>query len=635
MLTFIRERAQGWLAWVIVGLLIIPFALWGINEYFGTGGGVNMATVNGSDISQREFQQAYFEQRNRMQQMLGEQYDSRLFDAQIRENVISELINRELIRQYAVDNGYRISESLVVNTIRSQEAFQESGVFSTNLYEQQVRAQGQSPAAFEQRVQRTMLVSQVPEALVNTAIVTDLEVDMAIRLQEQKRDIQYLVLPVSNYRDESAADDSAIQAFYDNNPQRFLTEEQVRVEYVELAANQLTPDETPDEATLREFYESRVSEYRVPEERQARHILIQVVEDADEATVAAARAKADDVLAKIRAGESFEDLAKTHSDDIGSAQAGGDLGFFNRGVMDPAFEDAAFALKKGDVSDLVRTSFGFHILKLDAIRESKGKSFEDVRAELLAEYQQDIAERKYFELAEELTNLAYETPDSLREVADQVELELKQSTLFGRSGGPGVLAHPRVVMAAFSADVLQQGYNSEPVEIAKNHVVVLRLLEHREASQQALETVREQVKTQLLTEAARDAAAEAGRAALAQLQAGESSATLAQSLSVAWQQTTGLGRDSRDVQPILANEAFRLTRPPVDGTTYGSVVLANGDFALIQLTAVSDGDPANVDKASRETLKRRLAGEYGSNAERQLLESLKADANVVLNTTDL
>lgn len=635
MLSFIRERTTGLLAWVIIGLLIIPFALWGINEYFGTGGSVNIATVNGTDISHREFQQAYFEQRSRMREMLGEQYDARIFDQQIRESVINELVNRELIRQYATDSGYLIADSLVASTIRSLENFQENGVFSTNMYEQQVQALGETPAAFEQRVHQLMLVGQVPEALVNTAIVTNAEVDMAIRLQEQKRDFEYLVLPVSRYRDENAANNADIQAFYDENPQRFMTQEQVRVEYVELDASQLISEEAPDEATLREFFESRAGEFRVPEERQARHILILAAEDADEATISVARTKAEGVLAKIKAGESFEALAKIHSDDPGSAQAGGDLGYFSRGIMDPAFEDVAFTLKEGEVSDLVRTSFGFHVIKLDAIRESSGKSFEDMRAELLAEYQRDIAERKYFELAEELTNLAYEAPDSLREVADQMELELKQSPLFGRQGGGDLFSQPRIVTAAFSEDVLRQGFNSEPVEVAENHVLVMRLREHQKASQQPLEVVRDQVKNLLLAETARNAAADTGRSALTQLQGGENLQTLAQSLNLESKQVEGLSRNSADVDPLLASETFRLAKPQAGGSTFGSVALANGDYALIRLTAVTDGDPASLDQAARETLKRRLAGEYGRNAERRLLENLKADANVVLNIEEL
>lgn len=636
MLHFIRENAKGWIAWIIIGLLIIPFALWGINEYFGGGGSVSIATVNGTEISQRDFQQAFLEQRNRMRQALGEQYDASLFDTQIRESVINQLVERELVRQYAEDSGFRISETLVANTIRKLEAFQESGAFSTSLYEQQVRSSGQSPTAFEHRLQLAMLVSQVSESLLDTAFVTDAEVDDVIKLREQKRSFDYLVLPMVKYRDESLADDAAIQSYYDNNAQRFMSDEQMRVEYVELAASDLIPQEVPDENVLREFFDGRANEYRVPEERQVKHILIQVDENADEAVLNTARTKAEELLVKINAGESFEDLARSHSDDPGSAPAGGELGIFSRGVMDPVFEEAAFGLNKGQVSELVRTSFGFHILKLEAIHESRGKNFEDVRQALLAEYQGDIAEKRYFELAEQLTNLAYTASDSLSDVAIEVGLELKQSPFFTRAGGEDLFSKPAVIKAAFSEDVLRQGYNSEPLEVAQNHVLVIRLLEHREARQEPLEAVKEQVKGWLLTQAAQESVADAGNAVLEQLKlVGEAYESVARPLGVEWKQGVGLGRSAREVSPPLVAEAFRLNKPETDVATYGSVVLANGDFALIRLTAVTEGDSASYDKVARETLKRRLAGEYGRNAERRLLESLKANAKVVLNTDDI
>lgn len=645
MLHFIRERAQGWIAWVIIGLLIIPFALWGINEYFGGGGSVSIASVNGTDISQRQFQQAFYQQRSRMQQMFGEQYDARLFDEQIRQGVINELIERELLRQYLDANGYRISESLVANTIRSLEGFQENGVFSSTLYEQQVRSQGQSPVAFEQSLGQGMLISQLPEGLMSTSLITEAELDAVIRLQQQQRDVDYLALPVAAYRDQSVADEAAIQAYYDNNLPRFMAPEQLRVEYVELDASRLQPEASPDEASLREFFEGRANEYRVPEERKARHILIQLAENADEAAIAAARARAETLLTGIRGGASFEELAKTHSDDPGSAPAGGELGFFSRGMMDPAFEEAAFGLQSGQVSELVRTSFGFHILKLEEIRAARGKSFEDVRPQLLREYQQEQALEKYFDLAEQLTNLAYETPDSLRDVAEQLGLELKQSPFITRQGVAAadvatqpdnqLFANPQLLNVAFSDDVLRQGYNSEAVEVAENHVLVMRLAEHREASQQPLETVREQARALLISESARDAVVRAGEAALQRLQAGESYQDVADSLALKSKALLALGRNATDVDAALVSEAFRLSRPLAGDATFGSVVLASGDFLLLRLTAVRDGDPAAVSAADREALKRRLLSTAGANAQRYLIDTLKAEADIVLNSEDL
>jgi peptidyl-prolyl cis-trans isomerase D len=636
MLHFIRERAQGWIAWVIVGLLIIPFALWGINEYFGNGSKLVAATVNDTEISQREFQQAFYDQRGRMQQMLGGQYDAQLFDPQIKQRVINELIDRELLLQNADDQGFRVGDQIVVATIQSIDAFRENGAFSTSLYTQQLQTQGQSPTSFERRVKRMMTAAQLPDGLASSVFVTDAELDTAIKLEKQQRDFQYFLLQTAKFEDEAVADGAAVKDYYQQHADRFMTEEQVRVEYVELSAAALKSEKAPSEDELREFYEANQSQFSVPEERQASHILIQIEEGADEVAVNAAREKAESLKARIDAGESFADLARANSDDPGSAELGGDLGYFGRGIMEPDFEEAAFSLKKGEVSEPVLTSFGFHLIKLTGIRASQSKPFADVRDEILTQFQKDAAERQYFDLAEKLTNQAYETPDSLSDVADALGLELKQSPFFGRRGATGVFANPRIVTAAYSDDVLKQGYNSEPLEVGENHVVVLRLLEHQEARQRPLSEVQAQVKQQLIQDKAREAVKGTGEKTVQQLIAGESAEVVTKALSVDWQNASAVTRDAKEHDAQIIKQAFRLKRPTsADSPQYGGVVLASGDYAVIRLTGVVDGDPATLDAAERETLKRRLAGEQGGNAQLHLINALKANAKIVVQSDEL
>jgi peptidyl-prolyl cis-trans isomerase D len=637
MLTFIRERAQGWIAWVIVGLLIIPFALWGINEYFGTGGRLAVATVNGTEISQREFQQVFYEQRDRMQQMLGQQYDSRIFDPRIKQQVIDELVERELLLQYADEHGYRVSEQVVAATIRNLDAFREAGVFSAELYRQNLQIQGQSPASFERRVHRLLLSSQLPDGITRSVLVTNAELDAAVRLQEQTRDLRYLVLPLAKFRDESVADEAAIQAYYEEHADRYMTAEQAQVEYVELSAANLTTGETsdePNEEKLREFYQSQASQYSVPEERQARHILIQLEEGADEVAVEAVRKQAEEVVAKLQAGESFDKLAKQHSDDPGSSDSGGDLGYFGRGTMEPDFEKTVFEMKPGEISKPVLTSFGYHIIKLENIRPATSKPFETVRDEILSQYQRDAAERKYFELAEQLTNLAYETPDSLADVAGQLELEIKQSPFIGRQGGVDLFANPQVTAAVYSDDVLNQGYNSEPIEVGENHVVVLRLLEHQEARRRSLDEVQEQVKTQFIQHQAREHAEEAGLTAVKQLQSGEAPDSVAGPLGVDWQTAKAVGRQGRGLDRAIVDQVFRSPRP-ASGPSIGSVSLGSGDYAVILLEKVIDGDPASLDEAGREDFKRRLADAQAAAAYRALIDTLKRDARIHVQKDEL
>lgn len=641
MLHFIREKAKGWIAYVIVGLLIIPFALWGVNEYLGNGGKLVAANVNGNEISQREFQQAFYEQRNRMQQMLGGQYDAQLFDPQIKKRVISELVDRELLLQNAKSMGYRVSDQTVVETIQSIEAFRENGVFSTSLYQQQVQTQGQSPASFERRVKRLITSGQLPDGLASTVLITDSELDAVIKLEEQKRDFQYFILKTSDYQDASVATDEAINAYYEKHADRFMTTEKVRVEYVELDATTLKSDKEPSEDELQEFYESNSSQFKVPEERQASHILIQIEEGADEAAVAVARKKAEDLQAKIKAGESFELLAKKNSDDPGSAELGGDLGYFGLGMMETAFEEAVFSQNEGDVSEPVLTSFGFHIIKLTGIRKEEAKQFAEVRDEIAAQFKKDAAERRYFDLAEKLTNMAYETPDSLSEVAETLGLELKESPLFARSGGAGIFANPRVATLAFSDEVLKQGFNSEPIELGENHVLVLRILDHQKASRRPLADVKTQVTQTLIQEQARERVKTAGEKAVQQFSAGESADTLLKGLSASWVSAGDITRKaaSKDgdakINQSIVKQAFRLQHPTAVSQRYGGLALASGDYAVIRLNKVTDGDPSALDKAARENLKRRLAGVQGANAQAHLVAALKSTADIVVQDTDL
>ncbi|MCF6210001.1 MAG: SurA N-terminal domain-containing protein [Gammaproteobacteria bacterium] len=630
MLTFIREKVQGWIAWVIVGLLIIPFALWGINEYFGTGGSLVAATVNDAEIDQREFRQTFYEQRDRMQEMLGGQYDSRIFDPQLRQRVINELVERELLLQNAEAMGYRVAEQNVAATIRSFESFHEEGVFSPELYRQQLRIQGQSPASFEHRIRRALLASQLPTGIAETALVTDAELDALIRLQGQQREVAYLTLPIKRYEDESDASEAAVASYYETHHERYMTSERVSVEYIELSANELGADLEPGDEKLREFYQSRSQQFSVPEERKVRHILLTLPEGAGERDVEAVRDKAKEVLERIRAGESFAALASEISEDPGSTDMGGDLGFISQGVMEPDFEQVAFVLNEGDVSEPVLTSFGFHIIKVDEIRVGEAKPFEEVRDELLEEYRRDEAEREYFDLADQLTNMAYETPDSLTEVAEVLGLPLKESGLFSRDGGEGVFANPQLTIIAFSDEVLKQGYNSEPVEVGERHVVVLRLKEHSKAAPLPLEEVADEIRQQIIAEKAQERAQDAAAELVKRLESGASQEEVAREADAEWQTPAVLERNAVTVDPALVQAVFRMPRPAGEATRYGSTALRSGDFAVLVLSRVIDGDLASFDKAERENLRQQLANLRGAESSQAILDALKAKARIVI-----
>ena len=635
MLKFIRESMQGLIAWAIIILLIVPFALWGINQYFGNAGPLVAATVNGQEISVRSFQQAYTQQRNQMRQILGAQYDPAIMDDRIKKQALDNLVDREVLYQNAKDMGLRVSTESVISTIQGLQNFQQDGKFSNEIYTRALQSQGETPSGFESRVQQSILTQQLYSALNGSAFVTKNEVDDIIRLQQQQRDFSYLTLPVAKYKDESAVTDEAIKQYYDAHEAEYMTPEKVSIQYVELDAANLAQDAVPTDAELHQFYEERKSQMVTPEERRARHILIAVPKGADEAAIAAARKKAEDLRKRILAGESFEKLAEKYSDDPGSSKLGGDLGYFSRGSLDPAFEKAMFSMKVGDVSEPVLTSFGFHIIKLEDIRAEKAKPFEQVKDQLIKEYRQGVAERKFYKASEKLTNLAYEVPDTLDDAANAVGLKVMTTALFDRKGGKGIAANPKVIAAAFSDDVIKQGYNSEPIEIGENHVVVLRMKEHVEQQQQTLEEVKDSIKLKVMNNMARDKAKTEGEKIIAQLQSGEAPAAVAKALDAQWKESKGLKRDDHTVNASIVTEAFRLAHPAEGKSSFGGTVLVGGDYVVIDLTKVVDGEVGKTDEAQRLTLKRNLTSQQGQDDFNNVLAGLKKKSTIVIEQDNI
>ncbi|MGD8572859.1 MAG: SurA N-terminal domain-containing protein [Gammaproteobacteria bacterium] len=637
MLGYIRESVQGWIAWAIVILLIIPFALWGINEYFGSGGSATVAVVNGEEISQQAYQREYYMQRDRARQMLGEQFNVSMMDEQIKQKALDDIVNREVLTQTANDAGYRISDQFLAQTIQDFEAFQESGQFSNDLYKQQLSAQGESPATFEYRIRRAILSQQLYAGLNSTPVVTDYDVNYLLKLQEQTRDIGYMVLKADNYKQDLEVTEQAIKDYYDEHQERYMTPEKVSLKYIELDVANLAQDEKPSEEELKQFYDERANLYVTPEERRTRHILITLDPEASEEQIQEAKQKAQDIRKQLEEGADFAELAKKYSEDPGSAEQGGDLGFFGKGSLDPAYEEAMFALKKGEISEPVLSAFGYHIIKLDEIREQKSKSFEEVKPTLIEEYRKNIAQRRFFDLSEKLTNLTYEVPDTLQDAAGATGLEIKTTDLFPRSGGgKGITTNQKVVRAAFSDDVLGQGYNSEPIELGENHVVFIRVDQHQEQKVQPLEAVRDQIKTHIINDKARARAEETGTNIIEQLSKGEATPDAAAKIAgFEWKSAGELKRTDRSINAKIVEYAFKMDEPAEGESQYSGTALPSGDYAVIAVNKVTDGDISKIDESKRLTMKRNLAGIRGNAAFTNLLQGLKNRSSISIKEDNL
>ncbi len=631
MLQSIRERAQGWIAWVIVILISVPFALWGIQEYLGVGSEPAKITVNDRQITERQFEQDYRQFRDQLRARLGAAYRPELVDDQlVRNQVVENLIKSELVIQASDRMGLRASNAIVRDFILQVPAFQVDGVFDQQVFERFARQQGMSSQEFEGQIRQSIVSEQMVNAITASELLLDSEWEERVRLVQQTRDMSYLLIPASDYLDTVSLEEGEAEKYYQQNRAAYMAPERVKLEYLELNPELIGGSVEVSDETLQAYYEQQKEEYMSPEQRRASHILISVEEGADEAAVAEARAKAEAALDRVRGGEAFAAVAKELSQDPGSSAQGGDLDFFERGVMVPAFEDAAFSMTKGEMSEPVRSPFGFHIIKLTDIRPSEGKTFAEVKDQIAKAYRENEAQKQYYDLAENLANLAYEDPNSLEPAAQGLGLEIKRSEWMTRDGGPGLFASPKVIRAAFSDDVLNQGLNSELIELGDERVVVVRLLEHEESQPKPFASVQAEIETALKQEKAAQEAQKAGEALLVRLRGGENMEQVAAADGKTLNTPGAVGRNNRELSPELLVTLFRLPRPEEGAKSYGGTALEDGGYAVMALNSVTDGTAlsleANAKRLQGEQARRNLANHYFQH----LMGNLRAAAEITV-----
>ncbi|BAO43661.1 SurA N-terminal domain-containing protein [Thiolapillus brandeum] len=636
MLLAIREKAQGWFAWLIVGFITIPFALWGIQSYLGVSSDPAAANVDGKEITQRQVEQGVRDFRNRLRNQLGKAYRPELFkDEMLRKQVMEQLINDAVLSQTAEDWKLRISDNFVRQYIQSIPSFQTNGKFNVQAYNTLIRNQGMSQRSFEEEVRGDLVMEQMRYGISDSAFATDKEVNDSIRLKDQERELAYLTVSGRKLAGDYAPTEEELDAYYKEHVKKYMVPERVKLEYLLLSPEVLGADMEVTEEKLREYYSQHQDEFQAPEERKLRHILIKLDENADQAAVDAAKAKADDLEARLAKSEKFEDLAKEFSDDPGSREQGGDLGWISPGLMAKAFEEAAYKLKKGEVSQPVRTPFGFHIIQVVDIRNPDHGGFESRRADIEAAWRRKQAEQVLFDKSEQLADLSYESPDSLVPAAETLGLKVQESGWIDRRGGKGDLASPKVVAAAFSDDVLNEGNNSELIELEGDKVLVLRVIEHEAEHPQTFEEVKDKVAAALKRDKGKKLAKEKGEALLASLKAGDK--TLEQIAGDgAGELKSGIRikRQSTALPQAVREKAFGLSRPKEGSPSFGGVELGNGDYALLALTGVTDGDPSKLDDAARKTTKQELARAKGQQQFNILGRYLRERADVEISTKD-
>lgn len=627
MMMDLRDRLSGWLAYAIVALISIPFVLWGIGEYFQGGKDAPVATVNGQEISAQMLDQAYGQERQRMAQAFGGSVPPDMLEGMgVKRQVLDSLILREVLRQYAHEHGLRVSDAELAAVLRGVPAFQENGAFSQQRYEQVLGLQGQNPLSFEADVRQDLVLEQLQRGIALSSFGVDAEVDGFLRLRGQSRAVEVYTIPATPRRAAIKPDEAALQAYFTEHAQDFRRAERVRLDAIELSVEAMSGNMQPSEEDVRRAYEDYLSREQQRERREARHILITPPVDGD---MAAARKQMDEIRERLTKGESFEALAKQYSQDTGSAAEGGQLGMVERGMMVEPFEKALFALKQGEVSEPVQTEFGFHLIRLDRIEQVKPKSLNEVRDAMLKDARHRMAEEQFHDLADRLATLAYEQPDSLKPAAEQLGLQVTSTAWITRDKGEGIGSNAKLRTAAFGAEVLEQGRNSDLIDLGDNHVAVVRVAEHEAAADQPFEAVRAEVERRVIEqELARVVEADAGALRDALVRPGAADETLGK-LGVTRGFSGELKRmGEQGIDPAILRAAFAAGRPAADAPLATSVRLASGDMAVIRVLSVKDGDPTAVDASERLAITDELRQSLGMNELSAFIAHLRARAEI-------
>lgn len=619
MLEAIRERAQGWIARVILGLIALTFAVWGVEGYFGSDGKEPPAAkVNDEDVSQRDFLKALKEQGEAMQQQLG----AKVEDKALRARVMEQLVNTSLLSQAAQKSGFMVLDPQVQAVLAGIEIFQENGKFSSARLESWLRSQGMGQQELMAMIAQDLLLKQVQIGYGEGAVAPMPTVIRLNALLAQEREVNEASFESKDFLSAVSVDDKAVRADYDAHKGDYATPATLRVQYLVLSQAALVEKVQISDDQARKFYEANSARYQEPERRRASHILIKIEAGADAKARATAKAKAEQILAEVKKSPAgFAELARKHSQDPGSGERGGDLGAFTRDMMVKPFSDMAFQMQQGAISDLVETQFGFHIIRLDGIVPGAKIGFEVAKADILRELKEQEAQRRFADAAERFSNMVYEQPDNLTTAAKEFGLNIEESGWFAQNAAPPILTNERLLEAVFSEDSRTKKQNTEAVEVAPNTLVSARVLDYRVAGQRPLEEVAAAIRQKLSAEMARKLAVEAGNKALGQARAGQ---------AINWSAPMPLSRMRPLTLPAAAVKAvFRLDAGKLPA--HVGVETAEG-YRVYRLNRVTAGqaDPETA-KRMRQDIRRLVAQEEM----RAYLENLKARAKITISPNAL
>ncbi|NIY82153.1 peptidylprolyl isomerase [Vibrio hepatarius] len=576
MMDRLREGVNSIAVKIILGLIILSFVFAGVGSYIIGGTGNTAAKVGNVEIGRGEFEQAYQNERNRMQAQLGDYFSNLLADPSyvetFRKSVLDRMVNDVLLEQHAESLGLRVSDSQVRTMILEMPQFQVDGKFDQEIYQASLRRAGFNPESFAEYLRRDLVRNQLLTAIQASDFSLPGEVETQSKLLTQTRDIKTVVLPLADFAKNVELSEEDINGYYKDHAERYTRPEQVKVAYIELSAQQLKEAVNVSDEQAKQYYQEHLDKYSSQAQRRVSHILI---EGDDEA-------KAQSILDELNAGADFAKLAEEKSDDFGSASEGGSLGWIERDVMDPAFEEAAFALVNvGDVTGLVKSDFGYHIIKLDEVKPPVVQPYEEVAASIKSELRDQQAVDQFYELQTELEKVAFEYPDSLDDAAKAINAKIQTTDFISQVDAPELLNSPAIIQAILSPEVKEDGLNSEVIEVAPEHVIVVRVEDSRDETLLPLADVREDVVASLSKVKGEQTAIELADKLLVGLKAGDTS--LLEEHDLAFGESQSIDRSSP-----LAETVFSMPKPQADAVEYAQTKDLEGNIVIVELDKVSE-----------------------------------------------
>ena len=613
MLITIREKASGVIGWTVAGVIILVFAVWGIGSYFEGVSEIIVATADKIEINQQTYQQAMSDRRRRLVQMMGRNVDAELFSSTaFKRQVVEELIDTTLQNETLHASGFRISDAQLAALIQNTAVFHTDGQFDRDRYELLVQNAGMTIQGYESYQRQQGVVDQLVRGLGQSAIVSGNSIDKAWKLLDQRRIASYTTLEFDNFLDDIQVSEAAIEKEYQANLDRYFEPASIQVDYLKLSVEDLGAKLDVDEADILRMYEDNPDRYRQPGSRSVSHILLSVSPDAADAQIDQVRRSASEIVARARGGESFASLAEVNSDDKGSAKRGGELGVIRPGTMVKPFEDAVFAMVEGEISEPVRTQYGFHVIRLDRITESTVQSLDRVRSEIEAEVRRLRAEEQFNELAEILGSTVFEQPDSLEPAADHLGVKVMRSEWFTQDAGTGIAEFQGVRDAAFGNEVLIDGLNSELIEIDQDNLVAVRKVDYRARRQLDLDEARPELEKRLRAVEASDRMEKAGEDLVARLKSGADWDELLIAHKLARVRLPEATETLLEpLEQVVARVVYAALVPLSGQIVYGGERISPARYAIYRLERVEFGDPANASKEDRLGVEKVLLSRWG------------------------